>query len=284
MSNAQSAYVALILPDAATAPDAVFFLKSARRALSRLDAGSGEAPKVSTPRLRTAADTLDLRVQLTTSETQGLRATIQATAFRQAPFCPDHAAQVLSALALDMIDMAEISAVEWDDPGVSLSVEDFINLRRYVSPRRKKSPPAPQSKTRPAAPTPPSGTGVQRAAIPDCDAAARRLIRRFMEEVPDADLPQRPPEKAPSLAAGTSGTVEADAIEQNISADPATPLRPTGMFQGLRDLPGRALCRARATIRAINFRMATHVLTVSALFAILHSSDRLTGMLNHLTR
>ncbi len=283
MSKANTAYVALTLPDDDCAPDEVFFLKSARRALSRLDCGSGNAPKVSTPRLRTAADTLDLRVRTTRNRTGDLRVEICARPYRDARFERDHAAQVLATLVLDMIDIAELRDIEWDDPAVHLTADDFIDLRRYVSPRRTPSQPVSSAPVPPlhSEPIRPVVTATRSSTL-DCDADARRLITRFMQEVPDTDMARRVTPRPPSRK-NRAVPMDADDARQVISTQteaPATRPGPaTRLGQSLRRLRG-----LRSAARPLKFRMATKVVSVSALFAILLSSDRLSGMLHHLTR
>lgn len=316
MSRPVHAYAALLMPDSGDL-DPGQFLRLARDVLAIRDCPAKQAPPlVSTRRRRTAGETLDLAVRVQDDHPGGSqRIVIEARPFHGAPYLEEHGAQVLSDFILAAFEMCDAPLVEWDSPDVVLNRSEFIELRRYVSPRRASAPthdPQPETPKNGLdrcahksegrqlprhslsswgdadhAPTPPAPRRAETlSASPDQkvdDDLERRLIRRFCIEL-EEDEPHRVISSRGEPAGAHKNHIslrkQARVVTPKALQDgqiPDTPdMHQSALTWRIAQFLGRLLLKP---LRFVPLRFAAQIGTVAMLFVALQTTDSLGAVL-----
>ncbi len=129
-------YAALILPDSA-ALDPAPYMQAAADVLDRLDHDPERAPRQNRRKQTVFAHSLALRVTVDEQSAYGPRVALQLITRDGSPADEEAAAKVLSDTVEICLGFSNADVIEWFSPDMLVEADDFLRLRRYVSPRRE---------------------------------------------------------------------------------------------------------------------------------------------------
>lgn len=128
-------YAGLILPDAQDLSPAPY-LDSAARVLARLFPHTDRGAPTHTDGTRVIGNHIGIAVIPEEQSDYGPRVVLQVVTRDGTPPDETDAARLLSDTVYDALDHSSADILEWYAPDVLIDREDFIRLRKFVSPRR----------------------------------------------------------------------------------------------------------------------------------------------------
>ncbi|MCR8550258.1 hypothetical protein M4578_20750 [Salipiger sp. P9] len=242
-------YAGLILPDHA-AFDIRKCLAAAAGVLARLDGASGQPVRRSKKRPAVMADRFGIAVRPPRAEDTRPRATLRLISRDGAQPEGEQAAHILAQIVLSVLERCPADQIEWFSSDSVIEAEDFIRLHSYVSPRRKTLAPIERDEEQALADS-------IRAAMLQAEAEAANTARDTQE--------------AATTIGKAAETVYGRAVDPEM--DTPLPARSGGGMTGLVLAPVSALRWGIGLLRGMDFRLATRILSLTALVAVLHNSN-----------
>ncbi len=257
MDTQEKPYAGLILPDE-EGLDLKPYFDAARRVLRRLDPIERLGTRSSCSKRIVRGERYGIRFTPETDSDYGPRMNLEVIARGGKIADEEFAARLLSDLVLETLDHCDADVIEWYAPEVLIDRDDFIRLRRYVSPRRS-------------------------AEFGDVDELSRSgqfneaLCAMDRTDVDDAAAPPDP-ERQPNrlVAALRSRFSGASAGEMRMSA---ASWAITGTL-ALVAFPVAVALSIVGLVRGMDFRLSTQALSVTMLFVALDNSDNLTRVVS----
>ncbi|MCA0847702.1 hypothetical protein [Salipiger thiooxidans] len=265
-------YAGLVLPDPASF-DLKRALADAAEVLRRLDGASGEPLRRSSKRAAVMADRLGIAIRPPEPGATPCRAEIRVIAKGGGVPGGELVASVLTQVVLALLVHVPARQIEWFSPDTLIGPEDFVELNRYVSPRRRGAPvadpmPEPLPEPEPARLSPVEEemalTASIRAAMFEAEAEAaqnRRIGSRLLPVLRQRIRSQKPvePRSAATGYAATGGLA-------------------------LASVPVAVVLHVASRLRAMDLRFVARVLSVVVIFAVLQNTGVLrqvvTGLMH----
>lgn len=265
-------YAGIVLPDPA-AFDLQRALADAAEVLRRLDGASGEPLRRSSKRAAVMADRLGIAIRPPEPGAAPCRAEIRVIAKGGGVPGGELVASVLAQVVLALLVHVPAQQIEWFSRDTLIGPQDFVELNRYVSPRRRGAPvadpmPEPLPEPEPARLSPVEEemalTASIRAAMFEAEAEAaqnRRISSRLLPVLRQRIRSQKPvePRAATTAYAATGGLA-------------------------LASVPVAAVLHVAARLRAMDLRFVARVLSVVVIFAVLQNTGVLrqvvTGLMH----
>ena len=258
MSSAEYPYAGLILPDAADL-DPAPYVESAARVLARLDPAPGATPHRSAHANKVFGRRYGINVIAEEQSDYGPRVVLEVITADGEPLDDEKAARILSDTVLTALDHSSADILEWYSPDVLLDRDDFIRLRSYVSPRR----------------------------MPEVDAEMENELFEHenlnsrISKSPYATSKPEPVEMRPSTAERLAPyKVKLEAQEPAKRRLSVAGYLMTGVL-GIVYFPAAVFVYI-VSLRGMDFRLASQTLAVTCLFAVLHNTNRLDGVMDAL--
>lgn len=262
------------------------FLRGIADVLARHDGGRDEV-RISTRHAGVASETMIVKVVCDRDPMRGTRIGFHLAARpgREAP-TKTRAVSVLSDIVVRALPLVEARHVEWLQPGVALTPEEFLAAQSYISPRRARR---------------------EIATLPDADTSFD-IIDRNLAQMLDSEksLFEAAPSPAPEAAGTGDGSAAPDTgatAPANVDAEPAeaapgtdaeedaiTPLRARAASWSLTaalsviSLPVALVLAAVHAVRGADMRLSIHVLALTGTGSVLMRSglfDPLLHLVSH---
>lgn len=278
MSLTEYPYAGLILPDErglAVGP----YLDTCQQVLARLDPRPVGVPKRSPKRNAVLGNRYGLRVRADATGDYGPRIIIDILTRDGGPVPEQFGAKLLSDTVLAALEHSPADTIEWYSPDTLLDAEDFIQLRSYVTPRRRRIKPE------------------------DADLATLHAVEDLMHEAesyPDEPEPVARSSEQIETQDLRDLLTEPDETDPNESYNPLERMKArlaeqepeekrlglaAWLMSGMLAIvcfPVAVVVWISAIWRGIDFRLTTQVLSVTLLFVALANSNRLHLMIGQI--